>query len=249
MLGRRNNRSHSRIQVNTDENKEKQQHRLNRCPLHRSIRCLPEVPTPCRSISLDASRYQIRNPYSTGWTDGPKKNTGALDVLYSREHGLMDFNFSSAPVEPTLQNQSTGALDVLCSRELVWVDQWTSSAPVEPMPLRSMHRCNEASLDTVSEPQRLQFGHRETGWTDAPNWHPSVLPVLTVFLQWTSNGYVTLSTLYKGTPWLISVAFDTLNTWGHPWEEEKVLWANKRRSSILFVLQPWRIHPLQVCLS
>ena len=43
-------------------------------------------------------------------------------------------------------------------------------------------------------------------------YHPSVLPVLTVFLQWTSNGYVTLSTLYKGTPWLISVAFDTLNT-------------------------------------
>jgi len=41
---------------------------------------------------------------------------------------------------------------------------------------------------------------------------PSVLPVLTVFLQWTSNGYVTPSTLYKGTPWLISVAFDTLNT-------------------------------------
>ena len=45
-----------------------------------------------------------------------------------------------------------GASDVLCSRELVWVDQRTSSAPVEPMPLRSMHRCNDASLDTVSEP-------------------------------------------------------------------------------------------------
>ena len=45
-----------------------------------------------------------------------------------------------------------GALDVLCSRELVWVDQWTSSAPVEPMPLRSMHLCNDASLDSVSEP-------------------------------------------------------------------------------------------------
>jgi len=32
---------------------------------------------------------------------------------------LVDFNFSSAPVEPTVQNQSTGALDVLCSRTLV----------------------------------------------------------------------------------------------------------------------------------
>ena len=45
----------------------------------------------------------------------------------------------------------TGALNVLCSRELVWVDVRTSSAPVKPMPLRSMHRCNDASLDTVSE--------------------------------------------------------------------------------------------------
>ena len=31
-------------------------------------------------------------------------------------------------------------------------------------------------------------------------YNPSVLPVVTVFLQWTSNGYVTSSTLYKGTP-------------------------------------------------
>ena len=66
------------------------------------------------------------------------------------------------------------------------------------------------------------------------------------FLQWTSNGYVTSSTLYKGTPWLISVAFDTLKTWGHPWEEEKELWAIEKRSSALFVLQPWIIHSLQV---
>ena len=41
---------------------------------------------------------------------------------------------------------------------------------------------------------------------------PSVLPVVTVFQQKTSNGYVTSFTLYKGTPWLILVAFDTLNT-------------------------------------
>ena len=47
---------------------------------------------------------------------------------------------------------TTGALDVLCSRELVWVDKWTSSAPVESMPLRSMNRCNDASLDSVLEP-------------------------------------------------------------------------------------------------
>ena len=34
-----------------------------------------------------------------------KINTGALDILCSREHVLVDLNSSSAPVEPTLQNQ------------------------------------------------------------------------------------------------------------------------------------------------
>ena len=152
-----------------------------------------------------------------------------MEVLCSREHVLVDFNFSSAPVEPMLQNQSTGALDVLCSRELAWVDQWTSSAPVEPIPLCCMHRCNDASLDTVSESQRLQFGHRQTCWTDASKLTPIGSSSAHSFLQWTSNGYVTSSTLYKGTPWLISVAFDTLKTWGHPWEEEKELWAKKEK--------------------
>ena len=107
---------------------------------------------PCRSIFSGSRQESSQKLYSTGWTDGTKKSIGALDVLCSREHVLVDLNSSSAPVEPTLQNQSTGALDVLCSRELVWVGQWTSSAPVEPMSLRSMHRCNDASLYTVSEP-------------------------------------------------------------------------------------------------
>jgi len=126
--------------------------------------------TDALSVYLLWMKAEIKS--STGWTDGQKISTGALDVPCSREYILVDFNFSSAPVEPTLQNQSTGALDVLCSRELVCVDQWNSSAPVEPMPLRSMHRCNDTSLDTVSEHQWLQFGHRETGWTDASNLTP-----------------------------------------------------------------------------
>ena len=42
--------------------------------------------------------------------------------------------------------------------------------------------------------------------------HPSVLAMVTIFLQWTSNGYVALSTLYKATPWLIYDVFDALNT-------------------------------------
>ena len=133
---------------------------------------MAEGPMLCRSIFSGSRQKSSQKLYSTGWTDGPKKNTGALEVLCSREHVLVDFNFSSAPVEPTLQNQSTGALDVLCSRTLVWVDQWTSSAPVEPMPLRSLHRCNDASVDTVSELQRLLIGHRETGWIDAYTFYP-----------------------------------------------------------------------------
>ena len=127
---------------------------------------------PCRSIFSGSRQKSSQKLYSTGWTDGPKKSIGALDVLCSREHVLVDFNFSSAPVEPTLQNQSTGALGVLCSRKLVWVDRWTSSAPVEPMHLRIMHRCNDASLYTVLEPQRLLIRHRETGWTDAFTFYP-----------------------------------------------------------------------------
>ena len=35
-----------------------------------------------------------------------KISTGALDVLCSREHVLVDLNSPSAPVEPTLQNQA-----------------------------------------------------------------------------------------------------------------------------------------------
>ena len=34
-----------------------------------------------------------------------KISTGAMDVLCSREHVLVDLNSSSAPVEPTLKNQ------------------------------------------------------------------------------------------------------------------------------------------------
>jgi len=95
---------------------------------------------PCRSIFSGCRQESSQKLYSTGWTDGQKISTGALDVPCSREHVLVDFNFSSAPVEP--------------------------------MPLWSMHRCNDASVDTVSELQRLLIGHRETGWTDAYTFYP-----------------------------------------------------------------------------
>ena len=104
-LGRRNNRSYIQIQVNSVENEEKQQHRFNRCPYHRSIRCLAEVPTPCRSISLGSklkssqvTRYHRLNRWSQA------KHRCIRCTLFQRAC-LVDHNSSSAPVEPTLQIQ------------------------------------------------------------------------------------------------------------------------------------------------
>ena len=71
-----------------------------------------------------------------------------------------------------------GALDVLCSRELVWVDQWTSSAPVEPMPLPSMHRCNDTSLDTVSETPTA------TNWTQRDQLNRRIHFLTRRFFRW-----------------------------------------------------------------
>ena len=158
----------------------------------------------------------------------------------------MDLNSPSAPVLPTLQNQAPV--------------HWIYYAPESLFELISeplQHRLNRCLYGACTgvmtqawilrqNPNCYKLDTERLVEPMLPLSIPSVLPVVSIFLQWTSNGYVTLSTLYKGTPWLISVEFDTLNTWGHPWEEEKVLWANKRRSSTLFVLQPWRIHPLQV---
>ena len=91
----------------------------------------------------------------------------------------------------------------------------------------SKGQCNDASLPTVSDFQRLLFGFSVTGWTDA---YPSVKPMVTTFVQWTSNGYRGFSTLYKLTPWLIYDVFDALNTWSHPREEKRALWAMRWRS-------------------
>ena len=93
-----------------------------------------------------------------------------------------------------------GAFDVLCSRELVlswsvnlfstgWTDAPTEHAPVQWRKLGYCVKLNGYNLDT----------ERPVESTPQP-CHPSVLPVVSIFLQWTSNGYVTLSPLYKGTP-------------------------------------------------
>ena len=55
--------------------------------------------------SLDAGRNQVKNSIAPVEPMVKKISTGALDILCSREHVLVDLNSSSAPVEPTLQNQ------------------------------------------------------------------------------------------------------------------------------------------------
>ena len=139
-----------------------------------------------------------------------------MKVLCSREHVLVDFN--------SLQHQLNRRSEIKAPV------QWKSFVPESMFwwtPTTLQHRLNRRFRIKAPVhwmyfvPERLRIFSI-----------PSVLPVVTVFLQKTSNGYVTSSTLYKGTPWLISVAFDTLKTWGHPWEEEKELWAKERRSSV-----------------
>ena len=62
-------------------------------------------------------------------------------------------------------------------------------------------------------PQRLLFGHTERPVEPTLSTStPSVLSMVPIFLQWTSNGYVALSTLYMANPWLIYDVFDALNT-------------------------------------
>ena len=159
---------------------------------------------------------------------------------------LVDLNSSSALVEPTHQKHAPVHWMYYVPESLF---EWTWEL--------LQHRLNQCLFEACTGvmTQAWILCQNPNGYyldTERPVeptpsiCHPLVLPMVTIFLQWTSNGYVTLSTLYKGIPWLIWTAFDTLNTWGHPWEEEKVLWAKEWRSSTLIVLQPWRIQPLQV---
>jgi len=135
---------------------------------------------PCRSISSGCRHESSQKLYSTGWTNGPKKSTGALDVLCSRKHVLVEFNFSSAPVEPTLQNQSTGAIDVLYSREHVLMDFNFSLAPVEP----TLQKQSTGALDVPCSSTLVwswSVNLFSTGWTHAPTEHAPV--------QWRKRGY------------------------------------------------------------
>ena len=60
-LGRRNNQSHTQIQVNSVENKEKQQHRLNRCPSVGASDAWRKDRCPVGLSSLEAGRNQVKN--------------------------------------------------------------------------------------------------------------------------------------------------------------------------------------------
>ena len=121
---------------------------------------------------LEASWNQVKSLYITGWTDGPKQSTGALDVLYSREHVLVDLNSSSAPVEPTLQNQQP-------VHWMYYVPESLFELNSEPLQHR-LNRCPYGACTGAmtqawilcQNPRWQLFGHRETGWTDAFNFSP-----------------------------------------------------------------------------
>ena len=91
-----------------------------------------------------------------------KISTGALDVLCSREHVLVDLNSPSAPVEPTLQNQAP-------VHWIYYVPESLFELISEPLQHR-LNRCPYGACTGAmtqarimcQNPQQLQFGHRET---------------------------------------------------------------------------------------
>ena len=155
---------------------------------------MAEVPTPLSAYLLwmqAGIKSKTPGHRLNRWSHD--KHWCIWDTIFQRAC-LVDLNSPSAPVEPTFQNQPS----------VHW-----------------MYYIPESLFELISEPlqYRLLFG-RKPGYcvrttngyyldTERPVEpmpsisHPSVLPMVTIFLQWTSNGYVTLSTLYKGTPWLI----------------------------------------------
>ena len=120
-------------------------------------------------------------------------------ILFQRAY-FVDLNSPSAPVEPTLQNQPSVHWMYYIPESLF---EWIS----EPLQHR-LNRCHfEACIGAMMQAWILcqnpngYYLDTERPVDPTPSLsNPSVLSMVTIFLQWTSNGYVTLSTLYKATP-------------------------------------------------
>ena len=162
-LGRRNNRSYVQIQVNSVENREKQQHRFNRCP---GIGASDAWRKFRRPVGLSLwMQAEIKSTISIAPIEPMVKkiSTGALDVLCSREHVLVDLNSPSAPVEPTLQNQAP-------VHWIYYVPESLFELISEPLQHR-LNRCPYGACTGAmtqawilcQKPQQLLIGHRETG--------------------------------------------------------------------------------------
>ena len=117
---------------------------------------------------------------------------------------LVDSNFSSAPVEPTVQKSKHRCIrSPMFQRACLdwsvklfstgWTDAPTEHAPVHWSKPGHCVRTPTATIWT----QRDRLNRRLKSDTHR------FFRCSRFFLQWTSNGYVTLSTIYKGTPWLI----------------------------------------------
>ena len=123
-------------------------------PKHRSIRCMAEGPTPCRSIFSGWRQKSSEAPVEPMVMKS--KHRCNESPLFQRAcfGGLQ---LSSAPVEPTLRNQSTGAMKVLCSREHVW---WTPTSLQHRLnrrfrikaPVHWMYFVPERLFELISEP-------------------------------------------------------------------------------------------------
>ena len=169
-------------------------------------------------------------------------------TLFQRA-SLVDINSPSSPVEP---ETTIDALDVLCFKEVVWVDQITSSAPVEPTPLRSLHRCNDASLDTVSEPPTA------TIWTQRDRLNRRHQLLTRRFFRWSwffCSGLLTAmwpSPLYIRAPpssfklplthWIPEATLEKKKECFEPWDEDLELEFDPNLKKTI-------IHEWQVCLS
>jgi len=154
--------------------------------------------------------------FSTGWTDASELTAGALDVLCSREHVWWTstrlqhrlnrcFRINHRCIGCTMFQKAclSWSVNIFSTG---WTDAPTDHAPVQwCKPGYCVRTPNGYYLDTERPVEPMPSIS-----------HPSVLPMVTIFLQWTSNGYVTLSTLYKGTPTLFELPLT-------PWIPEATL--------------------------
>ena len=132
---------------------------------------------------LDASWNQVKSLYITGWTDGPKQSTGVLDILCSREHVWWTSTRLQHWLIRRFKNYHRCIRCTMFQRACLswsenlfstgWTDAPTEHAPVQwRKPGYCVKTPNGYYLDT-ERPVEPTPSHS----------NPSVLPMVTIFLQ------------------------------------------------------------------